>query len=239
MARGYPPRIELNNDPLARWPELEEVLRVGVRLSGYLAVQRNLGSPGAHVSQRNTVIRTLNDVGLAAWFGGSLMGAVGLNGAAEQEGGNLRTARVASNGWARWTPVNAAAIGLHLVGAVGIGVVNRRRMVAQRGVGAASVAKTVVTAAALAATAYARVLGKKIELASSPNPGDAQRAEDVPVEVEQAQQQLSIVQWTIPVLTGILEVLNALHGEQQRPGQQVAGVLQRAVSLPAQLRAAA
>ena len=191
------------------------------------------------MSQRNTVIRTLNDVGLAAWFGGSLMGAVGLNGAAEQEGGNLRTARVASNGWARWTPVNAAAIGLHLVGAVGIGVVNRRRMVAQRGVGAASVAKTVVTAAALAATAYARVLGKKIELASSPNPGDAQRAEDVPVEVEQAQQQLSIVQWTIPVLTGILEVLNALHGEQQRPGQQVAGVLQRAVSLPAQLRAAA
>jgi len=191
------------------------------------------------VSQRNTVIRTLNDVGLAAWFGGSLMGAVGLNGAAEQEGGNLRTARVASNGWARWTPVNAAAIGLHLVGAVGIGVVNRRRMVAQRGVGAASVAKTVVTAAALAATAYARVLGKKIELASSPNPGDAQRAEDLPVEVEQAQQQLSIVQWAIPVLTGVLEVLNALHGEQQRPGQQVAGVLQRAVSLPAQLRAAA
>ena len=191
------------------------------------------------MSQRNTVIRTLNDVGLAAWFGGSLMGAVGLNGAAEQEGGNLRTARVASNGWARWTPVNAAAIGLHLVGAVGIGVVNRRRMVAQRGVGAASVAKTVVTAAALAATAYARVLGKKIELASSPNPGDAQRAEDVPIEVEQAQQQLSIVQWTIPVLTGVLEVLNALHGEQQRPGQQVTGVLQRAVSLPAQLRAAA
>jgi hypothetical protein len=191
------------------------------------------------VSPRNTVIRTLNDVGLAAWFGGSLMGAVGLNGAAEQEGGNLRTARVASNGWARWTPVNAAAIGLHLVGAVGIGVVNRRRMVAQRGVGAASVAKTVVTAAALAATAYARVLGKKIELASSPDPADAQRAEDVPVEVEQAQQQLNVVQWTIPVLTGVLEVLNALHGEQQRPGQQVAGVLQRAVSLPAQLRAAA
>ena len=111
--------------------------------------------------QRNTVIRTLHDIGLAAWFGGSLMGVVGLNGAAEQEGGNLRTARVASNGWARWTPVNAAAIGVHLIGAVGIGVANRQRMIAQRGVGAASVAKTVVTGAALAATAYARVLGKR------------------------------------------------------------------------------
>ena len=144
------------------------------------------------MSQRNTVIRTLNDVGLAVWFGGSLMGVIGLNGAAEEEGGNLRTARVASNGWARWTPVNAAAIGVHLIGAAGIGVVNRKRMFGQRGVGAASVAKTVVTAAALGATAYARVLGKKIELASSPNQEDVQRAENVPVEVEQAQQQLRV-----------------------------------------------
>jgi hypothetical protein len=191
------------------------------------------------VSERNTVIRALNDVGLAAWFGGSLMGVVGLNGAAEEEGGNLRTARIASNGWARWTPVNAAAIGLHLVGAVGIGVVNRKRMFAQRGVGAASVAKTVVTGAALAATAYARVLGKKIELASSPNQEDARRADDVPVDVEQAQKQLSVVQWSIPVLTGVLEVLNALHGEQQRPREQVRGVVQKVMSLPGQLRAAA
>lgn len=191
------------------------------------------------MSQRNTVIRTLNDVGLAAWFGGSLMGVIGLNGAAEEEGGNLRTARVASNGWARWTPVNAAAIGVHLIGAAGIGVVNRKRMFGQRGVGAASVAKTVVTAAALGATAYARVLGKKIELASSPNQEDVQRAENVPVEVEQAQQQLRYVQWTIPVLTGVLEVINALHGEQQRPNQQVRGVLQKAAALPGQLRAVA
>ncbi|MFF2206234.1 hypothetical protein [Streptomyces sp. NPDC058145] len=38
------------------------------------------------MSGRNTVIRSLHDLGLAAWFGGSLMGAVGLNGAARQEG---------------------------------------------------------------------------------------------------------------------------------------------------------
>ena len=30
----------------------------------------------------NTVARTLHDLGLAAWFGGSLMGAAGVNGAA-------------------------------------------------------------------------------------------------------------------------------------------------------------
>ena len=34
------------------------------------------------MTTRNTVLRTLHDAGAAAWFGGSLMGAVGLNGAA-------------------------------------------------------------------------------------------------------------------------------------------------------------
>ena len=33
-------------------------------------------------SDDNTIARTLHDLGLASWFGGSLMGASGLNGAA-------------------------------------------------------------------------------------------------------------------------------------------------------------
>lgn len=184
---------------------------------------------------RNTVVRALHDLGLAAWFGGSLMGVVGLNGAAEAEGGNLRTAQIASNGWARWTPFNAAAIGAHLLGGAGVLLVNRRRVVGQRGVGASTVAKALLTAAALGATGYSRVLGKKIELASSPDPADAEKADAVPIGVEQAQQQLRVAQWTIPLLTGALEVLNALHGEQQRPGEQARGVVQRAAGLPGKL----
>jgi hypothetical protein len=187
------------------------------------------------LSERNTLVRSLHDLGLAAWFGGSLMGAVGLNGAAEREGGNLRTAQIASNGWALWTPVNAAAIGAHLVGAVGVLAANRGRVAGQRGVGASTVAKTVLTGAALAVTGYSRVLGKKIELASSPAQARAELAEEVPVGVEQAQQQLRVAQWTIPLLTGALEVLNALHGEQQRPGEQARGVAQRAAQLPRKL----
>jgi hypothetical protein len=38
----------------------------------------------------NTVARTLHDLGLAAWFGGSLMGATGLNGAASVVDGQGR-----------------------------------------------------------------------------------------------------------------------------------------------------
>jgi hypothetical protein len=189
------------------------------------------------VPDRNTVVRALHDLGLAAWFGGSLMGVVGLNGAAEDEGGNLRTAQIASHGWARWTPFNAAAIGMHLLGGAGVLLVNRRRVFGQRGVGASTMAKVVLTAAALGVTGYSRVLGKKIELASSSDPVDAEKADAVPIGVEQAQQQLRVAQWTIPLLTGALEVLNALHGEQQRPEEQARGVVQRAAGLPGTLLA--
>jgi hypothetical protein len=34
-------------------------------------------------SSRNTVVRSMHDVGAAGWFGGSLMGAVALNGASK------------------------------------------------------------------------------------------------------------------------------------------------------------
>ena len=62
----------------------------------------------------NTVARTLHDLGLAAWFGGSLMGATGVNGAAAVVEDPTQRLRVANSGWARWTPLNLAGIAAHL-----------------------------------------------------------------------------------------------------------------------------
>ncbi|MFD3534857.1 hypothetical protein [Streptomyces sp. NPDC058664] len=184
------------------------------------------------MSDRNTFVRSLHDVGLAAWFGGSLMGAIGLNGAAADEGGTATaTDRIASAGWAKWTPVNAAAIGAHLFGGGGLLAVNAHRVATQQGVAASTAAKTVVTVAALAATAYARVLGKKVELASSSDPQDAEKAREHPVDLDKARRQLACAQWAVPALTGCLVVLNALHGEQQRPGEQIPGMWERAQSV--------
>ncbi|NEA45308.1 hypothetical protein [Streptomyces sp. SID10815] len=184
------------------------------------------------MSERNTLIRSLHDVGLAAWFGGSLMGAIGLNGAAEEEGGAQATRdRITSAGWAKWTPVNAAAIGVHLFGGGGLLAVNAHRVATQQGVAASSAVKTVVTAAALAATACTRVLGKKIELASSTDPQDTEKARKHPVDLDQARRQMTWAQWAVPALTGCLVVLNALHGEQQRPAEQLPGMWQRARSV--------
>ena len=117
------------------------------------------------MSQRNTVVRSLHDLGLAAWFGGSLAGAVGFNGAAADVPDEKLRPRVANSAWARWTPVNPAGVGAHLIGGAGVLFANRARVAGQQGVGASTVVKPVLTGAALAATAYSRVLGKKLELA--------------------------------------------------------------------------
>ncbi len=111
----------------------------------------------------NPISRTLHDVGLAAWFGGTLSNAVALNAAAAETTSRSDAGAVTNAGWDRWTPVNAVAIGAHLVGSVGQLAGNRQRIAGQQGVGTMSVIKTVTTVAALGATAYARVLGKKVD----------------------------------------------------------------------------
>src|SRR5690349_3920654 len=111
---------------------------------------------------RDTLSRSLHDLGLAAWFGGTLANAVALNPAAGKAGDDWAAGRVTNTGWDRWTPVNAAAIGLHLVGSVGQVAGNKGRIGAQEGVATMAVAKTALTAAALAATGYSRVLGRRV-----------------------------------------------------------------------------
>ncbi|MFJ9596668.1 hypothetical protein ACIRS3_28435 [Streptomyces virginiae] len=56
---------------------------------------------------------------------------------------------------------------MHLVGSTGLNAANATRVVTQPGVAAFALAKTLLTGAALTATAYTSVLGKKMELASS------------------------------------------------------------------------
>ncbi|WP_181779059.1 hypothetical protein [Pseudonocardia pini] len=180
------------------------------------------------MSERNTIVRSMHDAGLAAWFGGSLAGAVGINGAAADLPDPTQRLRVATTGWARWTPVNLAAIATHLVGGAALLQANKGRVATQKGVGASTVTKLVLTGAALAVTGYSRILGKKLENAEgAPVEGGTEPAATTPPAAAKAQQQLKVCQWLIPALTGGLVVVNALHGEQQRPDQQLAGILEK------------
>jgi hypothetical protein len=178
--------------------------------------------------QRNTVARSLNEIGLAAWFGGSLMGAIGLNGAAAEVDAPTQRARVANAGWDRWTPVNLGAIGAHLAGAALLTAGNKGRVAGQKGVATTSVAKAGLTAAALAATAYSRFLGQTVIKAGDvPVQGGTTPAPETPPEVAGAQRKLNVMQWAIPALTGVLVLADAFMGEQQRSSQVTSGMAKR------------
>ena len=177
---------------------------------------------------RDTLSRSLHDLGLAAWFGGTLANAVALNPASAKADSQTGTGAVANAGWDRWTPVNAAAIGVHVIGSVGQLVANKGRVTTQEGVLGMTVLKTGLTAAALGVTAYSRVLGRKVSAHQSVPAEDATTpAAGTPAEVAQAQKQLTALQWAVPVLTGALVVVSAYAGEQQRPAEVKAGVARR------------
>lgn len=177
---------------------------------------------------QDTTTRSMHDLGLSAWFGGTLANAVALNAAAGAADSDSGTGQVTNTGWDRWTPVNAAAIGMHLVGSVGQLVGNRERLVGQQGVAAMSVVKTALTVGALGATGYARLLGRKVSRRTAVPAEDATTpTESTPDDVAAAQRQLKALQWAIPALTGALVVISAFAGEQQRPASVVAGLRNR------------
>jgi hypothetical protein len=174
-------------------------------------------------SNRNTVIRSMHDLGAAAWFGGNLMGAVGLNGASRDVKDPAQRAAVASAGWARWAPVNAVAIGAHVVGSIGIFLANRDRVRDQPGAAANSVVKSVLTVAALGTTVYSGILGSKIATqgGSAPVEGGTVPSSGTPDQVAQLQQQQRILQWVTPALVGGIVICGAQQGEQQRASEQL------------------
>lgn len=167
----------------------------------------------------NLLSRSMHDLGAAAWFGGSLMGAVGLNGAAAEAKDPRERTRLSSLGWKRWAPVQAAALGVHAVGGIGLIADNKTRIAAQKGEPGTTIVKAVVTVAGMAATLYSGMLGKKVEqLANEGGEGATEPRPGASKELASAQKQLKLLQWSLPVFSGAVIVLGAKEGELQRPG---------------------
>jgi hypothetical protein len=177
--------------------------------------------------ERNTFIRAANELSLAVWFGGSLMGATGLErGAAAADGAKHR---VESTAWSAWQPLQVAAIATQLASGAALTIANRRRVAGQRGVATASVVRTALTGAAIAMTLAAARAGNEV----AAEDGDETRDE---TELQPSERRLRVLQWMVPAVTGAILVMDALMGEQQRPNQVARGTLDRL--LPDALRAA-
>ena len=170
------------------------------------------------MTSRNTFVRSLHDIGLAAWFGGSLMGAVGLNGATAQAKKPKERLRLSSLGWARWAPIQIAAIAIHGIGGLGLIAGNKSRLAAQAESRSNTGAKLALTVLAGATTVYSGILGRKIGAHSSEETkGVTEPAEETSDRLAAVQKQQRVVQWVTPVITLVLIVLAAQQGEQQRP----------------------
>jgi len=178
------------------------------------------------MSSRNTLVRSLHDAGLAAWFGGSLMGAVGLNSAAAAVGSARERLTVASVGWKHWAPVQWAAIAAHGVGGVGLILGNAGRLATQQEGRVNTGVKLGLTLAAVGATVYSGVLGMRMAAeAGEPVEGTTEPVQQTSDSLASAQTQQRVLQWVTPALTLVLIVLGAQQGEQQRP--EAAGWLRR------------
>lgn len=166
------------------------------------------------MSARNTVVRTMHDLGLAAWFGGTLMGAVALNGGASDARDPKERLRVASRGWARWAPLQLGAMIIHGVGGVGLILGNKSRLAAQPEARGNTAVKLTLTVLAAASSLYAGILGARIARhADEGGEGVTEPDGRSSRELADAQRQ----QWVAPALTAVLIGLGAHQGEQQRP----------------------
>jgi hypothetical protein len=170
------------------------------------------------MSGRNTLVRSMHDIGLAAWFGGNLMGAVGLNGGAATASSPAERLTISSAGWAKWAPVQLAAIVVHGVGGIGLILGNKTRLANQQESRTNTWIKLVITGLAGASTLASGLAGKTMsDHADEGASGVTEPGHTSSSTLSGAQRIQKVLQWTTPVLTAVLIVMGAQQGEQQRP----------------------
>jgi hypothetical protein len=179
------------------------------------------------MSSRQTVLRSLHDLGLFAWFGAGLMGTVGLNGGAAKAKEPTERLYLASIGWAKFQPVLYGAVLLHAVGGLGLIAGNKGRLAVQPEARTNTAVKAALELVSGAVTVYATTQGARVLAhADEGAEGVTEPGASSSPELASAQRQLKMLQSVLPLLTGTLIVLGAQQGEQQRPA---AGFLQRSL----------
>jgi hypothetical protein len=168
------------------------------------------------MSNRTTLLAVVHDVGLAAWFGGAWMGAVGLNGATIEVDDHTQRTRVANAGWFRWAPIAGASLLGHVASAYALGRLLPAPEGREQGSAGLRRFRTVVTLAAMVSTAETGISGQRVvrggdvPVATATSPVAA-----TPPAVAAAQRRLRVAQWLVPAFTGAIFVLEAVQRQQE------------------------
>jgi hypothetical protein len=197
------------------------------------------------MSKSELAWRSLHDIGLASWFGGSVFGSVALPHEPSQLPTSLHLAApkatkldeaatsdllsgVEAAAWQRWNPVLAGSMVAHLVGGAGLLAWNWQREKHQSGVTASTVAKTALTAVAVGLTLGAVADGMRAErLRRRAQEGGEDK--ELRHSRDRLERRMRVVGPLIPATTGALVVLGALEGEQQGPREMAKGLLASAL----------
>lgn len=90
----------------------------------------------------NLLARSVRDLAAGALFGGSLTGAIVLNGVTAEAKDPAERTHLSSLRWAKWAPVQAGAFAAHALAVI---AGNKERMTGQAGFTWLTVLKTAVT----------------------------------------------------------------------------------------------
>jgi len=179
--------------------------------------------------------QAVHDLGAALWFGGSVMGAAGVN----KSGGDLRDGldkvRVAGSAWQRFAPAQWAGIAAVLGAGARLSAADSDRLVAQHGWARAGSTKAAVAVAGAAATAYAAYTGQKVGKLAEQQ-GAALQVQDAntpsaqtPPELAAWQKKQRAAQYLVPLLSGANIVLNSYLVRTARPGATLSGLAGRLI----------
>lgn len=174
-----------------------------------------------------TTLRVAQRLSLAAWFGGSWMGAVSLNSATLEVDDHFQRTRVANAGWFRWAPIVALSLATEAGSAWALGRYGTRGRLApparfvrpavplprrRRAEARLAAARVAVTVGALLSTAGTGIWGQRIVRAGDVPVADAVTpVEATPAEVAAAQRRLKVGQWLVPACTATMVVLEVLQ----------------------------
>ena len=191
---------------------------------------------GEPMSDEHVLAQALHDLGAAVWFGGSVMGVVGVNSSGADLEAGIDRVRVASSAWNRFAPIQWAGIAATVGAGLRLTQVGGRRLALQEGFGRTGAVKAAVTLLGAAATAYAAYCGQRIgtlaedvhERGEPLEVRDATRpTAATPAEIARWQGRQRLVQYAVPLLAGANIALNSSLVQSYRAGATATGVARR------------
>ena len=182
------------------------------------------------------VAQAVHDLGSALWFGGTVMGAAGVNKSGSELAQGIDRIRVAGSAWSRFQPAQFAGIAATLLAGLRLTQVGGRRLALQKGFGSVGALKAGLAVAGAGATAYAAYTGSRIgrlaeEAERSGTPLEVKDATlpsaGTPPEIAKWQRRQRVTQLLVPTLAGANIVCGSWLVQSYRAGATLKGVVRR------------